>query len=127
MSYKIVWESESRIWCRFSGPLHFADVNAATDEFYHDPRSDRVRAALWDFTETTQVAVGEEEASEIAATDAAASRYMKPLKAAFITGDSELATLAEHYIREMEQFGSPWTNRLFATIDEARSWVASDS
>lgn len=125
MSYALIWESKSSIWCRFSGRVDFADVTMATNEFYHDHRSDNIRVTLWDFTEISDFVIDENEATEIAATDAAASVYLKPLKAAFITQNSEFALLVEQYIRDKEQFGSPWTNKLFRTIGEARNWVAT--
>ena len=123
MPYKLIWQSDSTIWCRFFGQVDFGDVNNATNDFYNDFCSDQVIKALWDFTEMAGITVSERQASEIAATDSAASSYMKSMKAAFITGDPALAILIRQYIDEMERYGSPWSNRLFETIDEARDWI----
>ncbi len=125
MSYKLIFESSSTLWCRFFGKIDFADATMATNEFYSDPRSDETRVALWDFSEISGFNVSQIEVSEIAAIDDTASTYMKPLKVAFITRDPELAILTRHYIQEMALYGNRWDNRLFESIDEARRWAAS--
>jgi hypothetical protein len=45
------------------------------------------------------------------------------LYAAFITQDEGFAELIRHYIEEMERIGSPWNNRLFQTMDQAKKWI----
>jgi hypothetical protein len=125
MPYKLLFESPTTLYCRFSGRVDFADSIKATNEFYGDPRSDQIRLVFWDFSEILSFTVSEDEVAEMAATDDAASSYMTHLKAAFIVRDPELALLTRHYIREMEQYGTPWDNALFETLDEARRWADS--
>lgn len=125
MPYELVFESTSTLWCRFSGHIDFCDTSKATNEFYGDPRSDQVNAVLWDFSEIASFSVSADEVSEMAASDEVASSYMRRLKSAFITRDPALATLTRHYIQEMVSFGSPWENRLFETVDDARRWAVS--
>lgn len=125
MPYKIDWESKNTVWIRFFGNISFSETNQATNDFYNDHRSDYVTGAYWDFTGVTDCDVVKEQVSEIAFTDDAASKYMKPMNAAFITTDPLLATLTKHYIKVMEEQGSHWTNRLFSSMDDARSWIES--
>lgn len=125
MPYKIDWESKNTIWVRFFGNVSFTDLTNATNEFYNDERSDHVTGAFWDFSAMTLFDVGKDQVSEIAFIDNAASRYMKPIKAAFITADAAFTELARHYIEEMEQLETYWTNRLFSSMDDARAWVES--
>ncbi len=125
MPYHLIWESPDTMRCHFFGSVDVANLNDATNDFYNDSRSDRVTRALWDFSAMTQFAVDREQVSEIAFSDHAASCYMKPMKAAFITANPEFAELARLYIAEMEQLGGDWSNRLFASPDEARDWMAS--
>jgi len=123
MPYILTWESESSIWCQFYGSVDFDDVNDATNEFYNDYRSDFVTDALWDFSQATEVVISTMEASVMAATDFAASTYMKPLKSAFVTSNPALSQLVNVYIRDMDKLGSPWTNQLFQTVGEAKNWM----
>lgn len=125
MPYKLTWESRTTMWCRFFGDVDFVELNNASSDFFNDPRSDNITEALWDFSDMARFSVEEEHASEIAACDSAASRYMKPIKAAFITIDAEFAKLAEHYIDEMDKFESRWTNRLFSSLEDARNWLSA--
>lgn len=125
MPYTLSWESPDTMRCRFYGDIDFADLNHATNDFYNDQRSDRVRNALWDFSAMTHFRVNDDQVLEIAATDNMASRYMKPMRAAFITTDAEFAELARHYTDEMERSASAWTNRLFFSLEDAREWIAS--
>jgi hypothetical protein len=69
--------------------------------------------------------VNKEHVSEIAFSDNVASRYMKPMMAAFISTDEEFADLAKHYIEEMEQLESRWTNRFFSSVESAREWLTA--
>lgn len=57
--------------------------------------------------------------------DDAASRYMQPLKVAFVIGDPRLAILGAQYVELMRNLGSRWENKLFSTLDAARCWMAS--
>lgn len=110
--------------CSFYGRVCAAELSEATNDFYNDPRSDRTTVTVWNFTEMTGFDVGETEATEMAATDFAASIYLKPIKSAFIVCDPDFSNLVRLYIEEMKHYGSGWTNRLFETLDEARRWVA---
>ncbi len=124
MPYRLHWESKNTIWVQFYGAVSVAELNNATNDVYNDHRSDHLSQAYWDFTDMTAFNVDKEAVSEIAFIDNAASRYMKPMKAAFVTRDPDFTTLAEHYIEEMNQLESYWTNRLFATMAEARVWMS---
>jgi hypothetical protein len=124
MPYQLIWESPDTMRCHFSGRVDVANLNDATNDFYNDSRSDCVTRAFWDFSAMTQFAVDRAQVSEIAFSDHAASCYMKPMKAAFITANAEFAELARLYIAEMEQLGGDWRNRLFASLGEARVWMA---
>jgi len=126
MPYELTWESRTTMRCRFSGSVNLAELNRATNDFYNDYRSDHVTRALWDFLAMTEFDVDKDGASEIAGSDNAASCYMKPMKAAFITNNEAFRGLAEHYVEEMENLGSHWTNRVFSTLDEARAWIDAD-
>ncbi len=123
MPYQLNWESPTKIVCQFFGKVDFDELNMATNAFYNDHRSDYVKEAFWDFTEMTSFEVDATEASEMAHTDTAASNYIKHLNAAFITQDAIFSELVKHYIEEMERIGSPWNNRLFQTMDQAKKWI----
>jgi len=123
MAYKIIWESPSSIWVRFSGTVTFNETVNATNAVYADFRSDQIKSALWDFSAIDDFSVAEREVEEMAATDHAASLYMKPMRAAFILTDPRLKSLGEQYIAFMLEMGSPWQNRLFENLTDARKWV----
>lgn len=125
MPYRIIWESPNTMRCQFSGDVDAASVNKATNDFYNDERSDHVTQVLWDFSAMKRFTLEKGHVTEIAFTDFAASEYMKPIRAAFITTDPAFSALAKHYIAELEQLGSAWNNRLFASIEDARTWMAA--
>ena len=127
MPYKLVWATDPTMHCHFFGKVGFGDLTHATNDFYNDIRVDRTRFAVWDFSEMDEFVVGKHEASEMAATDFAASAYLKPLKSAFVTNNPAFAELVRHYITEMDAMGTQWTNRLFADRAEAMRWIASES
>jgi len=124
MPYILTWEFPNTMWCQFSGDVDAASINKATNDFYNDERSDHVTQVIWDFSAMKQFRVEENQVTEIAFTDHAASGYMKPMKAAFIITNPKFSELAKHYIAMMEQLESAWTNRLFASIEDAKVWIA---
>jgi hypothetical protein len=123
MAFKIFWESHSSVWVAFNGTATFGEATAATNAVYNDPRSDDLEFALWDFAAIDDFAVTERDVEEMAASDYAAGLYMKPLKAAFVIADPGLKDLGDQYISHMRKLGSPWQNRLFASLDDARKWI----
>lgn len=125
MPYKFNWESGRTIHVLFHGTVTQSDLTNASNDLFNDPRSDSVRQAYWDFTGIEGFTFEWPHVREIAATDSVASTYMGRMKAAFIIQDIELAELARGYIREMENMGSPWKNRLFPSMEEARQWMAA--
>jgi hypothetical protein len=127
MSYKLVWDTDHILHCHFSGVVDFNQVNDASNAFLADVRSEYASHAVWDFSGMTIFDVRKHQASELAATDCVASLYTKPLKAAFITNDESFAELVKQYIVEMEAYGARWTNKLFASIEEAMEWVVATS
>jgi hypothetical protein len=119
------WEPPNAFLCSFHGMVSAAELSSATNDFYSDPRSDNTTITIWNFSEMTGFDVEETDAAEIAATDFAASIYLRPIKSAFIVCDPDFSNLVRLYIDEMKHYGSHWTNRLFESIDEARKWAAS--
>ncbi len=125
MPYQFTWESDSTLWVKFDGEISFSNLNNATNDFYNDTRSERITAIFWDFSAMTSFNVDKDDASEMAYTDNVASRYLKPMKAAFIATNAKFCALTRHYIEEMQRLESPWTNRLFSSMERARAWIAS--
>ncbi len=125
MPYRVIWESPKSVWTKFSGLVTYGEALRATNALYDDPRSDDVVQAYWDFSDIDGFAVAEEEVEEMAYIDDVASRHMRPLKAAFVMRDPALIELAEQYIAHMRTLGSPWFNRIFASMDEARQWAGA--
>lgn len=125
MPYEFNWESSRTVCVRFFGVVTDDDLSAATHDLYNNERSDLVREAYWDFSSIDDFIINPESVEQLAIEDFGASTYMKPMKAAFIIQHSALAELADGYIGTMETLGSPWKNRLFSTMEEARKWMAA--
>ena len=123
MPYKFNWESPESLRVEFFGVVTFVDAINATEDLYNDYRSDEVRYAFWDFSAIDGYLVSETEVTEMAAMDAAASEYMKPMKAAFIIRDRNLAALGEYYLATLRELGCPWQHELFCSMDDARQWA----
>ena len=125
MPHRIIWESKQSVWTKFSGIVTYVETLNATNALYNNPRCDDVLHAYWDFTEIDGFVVDESEVEEMAFVDNAASLYLRPMKAAFILSDPDLVALAEQYIAQMRDLGSPWENRIFPSMEDARDWMAS--
>lgn len=123
MPYRTEWESPTSAYTRFTGKVTYAETVEATEAFYNDPRSDEVDRVYWDFSDIDGFAVSADSVQEMAGSDTAASRYLGPMKAAFVIRDRDLIALAEQYIALMRELGSPWQNRIFQSLDEARRWA----
>lgn len=127
MPYRVIWESNHAVWTKFSGVVTYAEALGATNAFYGDPRCDTAQCAFWDFTDIDGFVVDGSEVEEMAFVDHVASLYMRPLKSAFVLRDPALLELAEQYVAQMRELGSPWQNRIFGTMDEARQWAMPES
>jgi hypothetical protein len=125
MSFRFCWESNRSVYVQFSGDISEGDLTSATDTLYHDPRSDLVREVIWDFSGIDNFEISPTQVEVIAASDTAASSYMRSMKAAFVICHPELIELAKNYIATMERLGSPWQNRLFASEEDARRWLSA--
>jgi hypothetical protein len=123
MPYKIDWTSPRAVNVQFFGVITDSDLSAATDDFYHDERVDFVREVTWDHTNIVDFIVTPERLNEIAASDSVASGYMYPLKSAFVIHHPAVIELAKGYIATLEELGSPWQNRIFVSLEEARGWL----
>ncbi len=127
MPYSTTWESPASVCVHFTGLVTYPEAVHAINALYDDPRCDHVERAIWDFSGIDGFSVDGEEVEEIAYTDLAASDYVRHMRAAFVIRDPALLVLAEQYVAHMARLGSPWENRIFSSLVEARRWAGPEA
>lgn len=121
MGCRVVWESEG-VHRVFVGRADCAEFLDSLRQVYGDPRFDDVRYVINDFTACTELSMDPEAIREMSAMDLAAS-YSNPRIRIAIVGTSELF---ETGIAAYAGVGlSPYPLQLFASLDDARRWIAA--
>lgn len=121
MAHKTTWEENGIHW-EYFGVVTLQEVAQSNTEFYCDDRSDAAKYQIFDGIAVEEFVGTEEEARMIAAIDLGASRSITDLKVALIVPDSAL-DLAKQYIASSKELKSPWSFRIFPSVEEARKWV----
>jgi hypothetical protein len=119
MTYQIEWEPRGVIK-RFFGQVTDHDMLQSVLDIESDRRFDDLRYAISDFSGITGSSVGISTIEDIAIADKGASRSNPSIRIAVVTTSAEIRLLAERYA------GSPlnaYETRIFASEDEARSWL----
>jgi len=122
MPYTKNWETEGVV-TTFFGTVSIEEVINADKEFYEDPRSDKSRYQITDFSGIVPESANDVDIQKIAAFDAGSSMSIPLLKVALVTNDQHVKTLCEKYIYYSQRLNSTWEFKICDNLQNAREWV----
>jgi hypothetical protein len=120
MSYEILWEPQGAVK-RFWGLVSSDDMLRSVIESEADARFDSLRFVINDFLAVTQISFDSHVVDDIAVMDMGASKTNAAIKIAIVATAPELVELCRQYA---ESPLNVYPTEFFATLDEARAWVA---
>jgi len=123
MPYTKNWETEGVV-TTFFGTVSIEEVINADKEFYEDPRSDKSRYQITDFSGIVPESANDVDIQKIAAFDAGSSMSIPLLKVALVTNDQHVKTLCEKYIYYSQRLNSTWEFKICDNLQNAREWVS---
>lgn len=126
MSYETHWEENGVVWI-FSGVTNSEEILQANMELYNHERAEELFYQILDFTPTERVILTEEDVIKFAALDYGSSHYIKKMKVALVSEDTNLKSLFLKYMQTSTDMDSRWSFGIFEDMDGAREWVNSDS
>ena len=120
MSYEVHWEPQGAVK-RFWGVVSSNDVIRSVIETEADARFDSLRFVINDFVAVSQITFDAHDVDDIAAMDLGASRTNPAIRIAIVAVTADVIALAHQYANSPLNV---YPTKIFATMDEARAWVA---
>lgn len=120
MPYVTTWEESGVLWT-FRGLVTGDEILRANQEIYRDPRFQRLTYQIVDLTAVERFDVTEDDMAMIAVNDRIASRSKPGVRVAIAADDELIKDLSAFYDAVM--VGSPWRQRIFDSMSEAREWL----
>ena len=125
MPYELIWEARGVVF-RFSGVASDHDLRQSNIDAFDHPRFADIDYQLFDFTEVTRLDVSSDAVRWAADWDLQASKRNPSLCVAVVGEDPLLIGLTNMYRITFDTQGGPWEQGQFATVDEARAWLAGE-
>ncbi len=125
MAYDLIWEKQGVVF-RFSGVASDHDLRQANLDFHNHPKFESLEYSIVDFTDVTKLEFSSHAVRLVASTDVEASKRNPSLRVAIVGEELLLIGLANMYRAHLELEGGTWEQGQFATVDEARAWLADD-
>ena len=123
MSYQTEWFKRGIRW-EYYGDVTSAEIEAANNAFYADPRSDQSRYQIIDARQVSSVKWSDFEISKTAAFDRGAEASIQKVKVAYVAEDDEIMDLLDQYAELSRGLNSSWQFRGFRDLDSAMKWAA---
>ena len=120
MPYSTAWEPGGVIWT-FWGVVSGEEILRSNQEIYGDARFDELKYQIVDLTRVERFDATRDDMAMIASNDIAAARSNPRVRVAVAARDELIRELSVFY--ETASAGSPWRQRIFDSVREARSWV----
>jgi len=120
MPYATTWEESGVLWT-FRGKVTGDEILRANQEIYSDPRFHRLTYQIVDLTAVERFDVTEDDMAMVAVQDRAAARSKPSVRVAVAAADEIIKDLSAFYDAVM--VGSPWHQRIFDSMTEARDWL----
>jgi len=121
MPYSISWEARGVVWT-YWGRVTGNELLVSNQEIYGDERFDLMEYQLVDLRKVDGFDVEPEEMIVVAATDRAAARSNPHVRVAVVAQDRTIKELSALYAKENAT--SPWVQRVFEDLGDARAWIA---
>ena len=125
MPYELIWEDRGVVF-RFSGVASDHDLRQSNRDFYDHPRFADADYQLVDFTDVTKLDFLSNTVRLVAEWDVQASKRNPSLRLAIVGEEQLLLGLANIYRITFDIQDGPWEQGQFATVDEARAWLAGE-
>lgn len=125
MPYRTRWHAKGVVWT-FFGDVTAAEIEAANDEFYRNPRCERARFQIIDARAVTSVEWSERDIKRTAGYDLGAENLIKDVRVAWVTSDEHIAGLIEKYTDLSRSMNSSWQFCGFDDPDAARAWAEAE-
>ncbi len=122
MPYNLVY-SPVRFYCYFEGALNWNDVFAVTRELYGNDKLNSIQEVLLEFSEVSQIDLGQNSMKELVYLDIRAHGYNPSIKFAIVAKSPDGLELAKTYIRYAKQLNIPWQYKIFDRVDSANIWL----
>ena len=126
MPYELIWEDRGVIF-RFWDVVSDDDLKQSNLDAYGHPRFADIAYELVDFTNVTEFGFSNDTVRLVAEWDFKASKRNPSMRLAIVGEDKLLLGLANMYRLTLDSQGGTWEQDAFATMDEARSWIADES
>ncbi len=120
IGYKIDFERNG-VYIKFSEKLTGNDLIQINKLLYSYDQFETMKYQLWDYTNTKEILITEEEVEIIGVLDKAASRWNNSMLVALVGKSDEFASLIEIYKKEISEID--WTCVMFNELDSARLWL----
>ena len=125
MPYELIWEERGGV-CHFSGVATDHDLKQANLDTFNDPRFADMEYQLVDFTDVTSLDFSSEVMRWAAASDANSSKRNPSMHVVVVGEEQLLLGFTNMYITHFDLHDGTWEHVLFATMDEARAWLAGE-
>jgi len=125
MPYELIREDRGVVF-RFWGVASDHDLRQANLDFDDHPNFETLEYSIVDFTDVTKLDFSSHVVRLVAEGDAQASKRNPSLRVAIVGEDQLLIGLANMYRITFDIQGGPWEQGQFATVDEARAWLAGE-
>ena len=125
MPFELTWEDRG-VLCRFSGIASDDDLRQANFNIYSNPKFEEIDYELIDFTDVTRLDFSSQVVRLTAGEDFRASKRNPSVRAAIVGEEKLLIGLANMYRITMDVQGATWEQGQFATVAEARAWLAGE-
>ena len=125
MPYELIWEDRGVVM-RYWGVASDHDLRQANLDTVNHPRFADIDYTLDDLTDVTRIDFSSDAMRWCADLDLRASKRNPSLRVAIVGEDKLLIGLSNMYRIILESQGGPWEQGQFATVDEARAWLAGE-
>lgn len=121
MPYHVTWEPPRGVYRRYHGRVTIAERRESFDRICADPRFDDLRYTITESLDVHDYEVDDEATKEIAAMHVGPFHTNPGIVMAAVATDERVVAAVRHFIAL--QF-TPQPYRLFATVADARAWIA---
>lgn len=124
MPYQTHWQDRGIVW-EFHGFVTADEIEAANQEFYNDPRSDRAKYQIIDARDVTGVEWSDQDITTTAAHDLGAGQVVRDVRVASVSRDPAIIEKLDKYTGILRRMNSSWQFGTFGDLEAAREWAGA--
>ncbi len=124
MPHQLTWEKKG-VLSQYSGPFTEALHAEGLHKLFGDPRIDRIKYIIGDYSGVNGNLLTEEYIDYPVAITTGAARYLKELKVALVARDPDIIKLCHQFRELAKSINAHWKFQIFDDIESARKWVNS--